>query len=295
MNSASGFRLKKIIRLAENALLDSPDNYKRNIKNIAGFIDLWLEGCWKQKLHDTFTIKGRSLNLSWIPFSKKQGTYFISFYVLVKSLFTINVIGQFFLLNAFLSDSFTPYDIFRTVPSKGSFRFPRVTLCDLEIRQLQNIQLFTIQCVLPVNLFNEKIFTFLWFWLIFVAVATCANILLWIYRSIFSKGQSKYVLHHLSPSKDIFISDDDKKMFKYFTTDYLRSDGFFILRMIAKNTTNMVLEDLLKELWHLYRERINKNFQEPGHCNTFNDILRENFSAPHILKSLVRKNHLRSP
>ncbi|XP_014770299.1 innexin unc-9 [Octopus bimaculoides] len=295
VNSMSGIRLKKIIALAQSSLLESPEKYKMNIRNIACFIDMWLEGCWKRKLHRVVTIKGRNLNVSWLPFSKKEGTYFISFYIFVKFLFTVNVIGQFFLLNAFLSDNFTPYDIFRTIPSKGSARFPRVTLCDLELRQLQNIHLYTLQCVLPVNLFNEKIFIFLWFWLIFVAVVTCANVVLWIYRAIFSKRQSKYVLHHLSPSKNILIKADGKKMFKHFTTDYLRNDGFFILRMIAKNTTNLVLEDLLKELWHLYNKRIDQNFQQPGNCNTFNDILRENLPAPHILKSLIYKRNIRSP
>jgi len=33
--------------------------------------------------------------------------------------------------------------------------------------------------VLPINLFNEKIFLLIWFWLVFVAVATFVNLLHW--------------------------------------------------------------------------------------------------------------------
>ena len=60
-----------------------------------------------------------------------------------------------------------------------SERFPRVTLCDFEIRQLDNVHDYTVQCVLPINLFNEKIFLLIWFWLVFVAVATFVSLLQW--------------------------------------------------------------------------------------------------------------------
>jgi len=61
-----------------------------------------------------------------------------------------------------------------------SDRFPRVTLCDVYVRQQGvNIQLHTVQCVLPINLFNEKIFLLIWYWLVLVAVATFVNILQW--------------------------------------------------------------------------------------------------------------------
>ena len=43
-------------------------------------------------------------------------------------------------------------------------------------------QTYTVLCVLPMNIFNERIFLFLWFWLIFVAIVTFISLLLWISR-----------------------------------------------------------------------------------------------------------------
>jgi hypothetical protein len=53
--------------------------------------------------------------------------------------------------------------------------FPRMILCNLSIRQIQHIQRWTVQCVLPVNQFNEQVYMFLWVWLLVVSVITCCS------------------------------------------------------------------------------------------------------------------------
>lgn len=56
----------------------------------------------------------------------------------------------------------------------------------------------TVQCVLPLNLFNEKIFLFLWFWFILVTVITCSNLLFWFWRSLFQRNRTFFVKKYLT-------------------------------------------------------------------------------------------------
>jgi hypothetical protein len=48
--------------------------------------------------------------------------------------------------------------------------FPRVTLCEIFIREIGTVHPYLIQCVLRINLFNEMIFILVWFWLVFLIV-----------------------------------------------------------------------------------------------------------------------------
>ena len=78
-----------------------------------------------------------------------------------------------------------------------SQRFPRVTLCDFHIRQNTNVHRYTFQCVLPINLFNEKIFIIVWFWFLFVALVTITSLLHWLAKSLYWPSQVAYIKRQL--------------------------------------------------------------------------------------------------
>uniref|UniRef100_A0A914R4X2 Innexin n=1 Tax=Parascaris equorum TaxID=6256 RepID=A0A914R4X2_PAREQ len=45
--------------------------------------------------------------------------------------------------------------------------FPRVTFCDMERYIIGQVEHDTFQCVLMLNVINEKLFLMLWYWIVF--------------------------------------------------------------------------------------------------------------------------------
>ena len=125
-----------------------------------------------------------------------------------------------------------------------------------------SFQDYTVQCVLPINLFNEKIFTFLWFWFVLVAIVTCASFLAWFWRTVFRRNRVTVVKKYLKIS-DNLQNPGDKKLCKRFADQYLRDDGIFLLRIIERNTNDILMTDLVNKMWEIYRNKpmIKKEFE----------------------------------
>ena len=135
-------------------------------------------------------------------------------------------------------------------------RFPRVTLCDFRVRRLANVQRYTVQCVLPINLFNEKIFLFVWFWMASVAALTTLSLCTWSVRVAFRVDRYHYVRHHLrlvGHLRDDSKTDAGGRQLRGFVDHYLQPDGVFVLRLIGHNTNGLTVTELLSSLWDNYR------------------------------------------
>jgi len=107
------------------------------------------------------------------------GNYLVVLFLISKVFYIGNVVAQLFLLNVVLATKYQTfgYEVLRDLIANRDWTeesyvaFPRVTLCDFKVRgqDMVNVHAYTVQCVLPINLYNESIYVFLWYWMVLVA------------------------------------------------------------------------------------------------------------------------------
>lgn len=196
----------------------------------------------------------------YLYIGKKYGNYVIAVYFFVKFLYFTNAIGQLFILNFFVGDNYTIYgvevlrNLFLGRDTGESPRFPRSTLCSFKVREFGgNTHRHTVQCVLPINLFNEKIYLFIWFWLVFVTIFTLMSILLWLWDFI-GHTRIQFIKKYIKMMpKYPYNRKSDRRSIQAFATDYLRQDGVFILRLIGKNVNEVILCEIILALYQIFK------------------------------------------
>merc|ERR1719400_1893092 len=110
-----------------------------------------------------------------------HGMYALRFFG-VEILNFIHVIGQIYFTDFFLGYEFTTYgtDVLAYTNEEAEDRpdpmkvvFPKVTKCTFhKYGPSGTVEKKDGLCVLPLNIINEKIYIFIWFWLVFLAVVT---------------------------------------------------------------------------------------------------------------------------
>jgi len=110
-------------------------------------------------------------------------SYYLAVLFIISKLFYIgNAVSQLYFLDRVLATKYHTFglDVARDMINNKDWTeqsyvaFPRVTLCDFKVRgqDMVNVHPYTVQCVLPINLYNESIYVFLWYWLVLVAAVS---------------------------------------------------------------------------------------------------------------------------
>lgn len=154
------------------------EGYK--VKNIIGSLNMYVLNKEHRgnQINDlaSYFLKTRGIHDNWA-----LGLIFGHF------LYLSNVVFQIFFTDMFLGYEFSTYGVNAAsfVGQQPEDRidpmskvFPRVTKCTLQkYGSSGSIQLHDSMCVLPINIINEKIYVFLWFWFVILAFMTAIDLI----------------------------------------------------------------------------------------------------------------------
>ncbi|OON23256.1 Innexin, partial [Opisthorchis viverrini] len=190
--------------------------------------------------------------------ARHQGNFLVRLYMFVKLLYSIiRVYSIIFTAYAFYMiwlpagngknlDTFhvSPFVILR--PENWHRVISKFTVF------LFSFPTYTLQCVLPINMFLEKIYIFLWLWFFVVGVVTLLSMIVWITRIGTSRCRFSWIRHQLLTIRQLNKSNQSCMQ---FVESHLGPDGVFVLRLISQNYGDLVAGDTVGELWTAYWQR----------------------------------------
>lgn len=179
---------------------------------------------------------------------KAQNFYAFRFFI-CEVLNFINVVGQIFFMDFFLDGEFSTYgsDVLKFTEMEPEERedpmarvFPKVTKCTFhKYGPSGSVQLFDGLCVLPLNIVNEKIYVFLWFWFIILSVLSGISL---IYRLAVIMGP-KLRLYLLRARAKLASQVDIERIAKK-----CQIGDWFVLYQLGKNIDPLIFKEVITEL-----------------------------------------------
>jgi hypothetical protein len=138
-----------------------------------------------------------------ICIGRKYGNYLYYFFLLVKVCYIVNILVQLYMMSVFLGSSWIThgFKVFFYLLHNGSWlhsrTFPIQTLCDYSAFQQGSLLHHQCQCVLPVNLYNDKIFAFLTLYLTALLFITILGLVIWIWRTLICQTGTAFIKEYL--------------------------------------------------------------------------------------------------
>ncbi|VDK30260.1 unnamed protein product [Dibothriocephalus latus] len=274
-----GTDLTAIITKAMDALkTTAPEKREEKIANVAERLELLLFA-HRDYRRGKMAALGRQVSdtCSLLLASKRLGTWTVLSYLCIKLLYLANAIGQLYLMKEFLgySESMTRFMVQLTTSLiqgsdwRESLYFPRVAFCSVKLRHLgQADNRFLGMCALAVNMLNEKIYIFLWYWTLLVAICTGVSIITWFLRLTIRRRKTKIIRKYLKLGPELEPSDcekdldadtldpDDPRTVDRFVKEFLRLDGVFIVHMLNLNAGDIVTGEVIRLLWKAWLSKV---------------------------------------
>ncbi|CAF2722459.1 unnamed protein product [Rotaria sp. Silwood2] len=258
---------------------------------------------FRHNINETHDNASTPLALPNISFRIRYHTYFlVTLYLLIKLLYIINIILQVLILNVILSTGTYGFFHFGFDTMKYVFRssirermselsyqhqqlFPFVTLCDFHIRELGQDHYYTIECILLINIFYEKVYFAMWIWFAVLFIISIISFIYSFYNYVPFFARYRFIdklIGFIPAEKQQKTSSDipmSQNLIKITTTDdrrendlsidanrgkdfvqWLQRDGVFLLHLLHSHSGEPLTIKCIKDLLDIW---INNYEQEP--------------------------------
>lgn len=187
--------------------------------------------------------------------TKTHGGYAARFF-LCEVLCFVNVIGQMYLTDKFLGNTFLDYGskVFEMTMGDPEGRsdpmnmvFPKVTKCTFhKYGASGTVTKHDGLCILALNIINEKIYCFLWFWFVAVAIFSAMAV---VYRFIIIAVPSLRVKVICARALHQVSAKDVEDILTCPTHSWLDQIGdYWIIYLLSKNLNPVAMKELIEEL-----------------------------------------------
>lgn len=196
------------------------------------------------------------------------GTYNTGLYLLTRLVTLGLIVGAFPALSFVLKDDFTlwGWTLFQrkvfnvdltgvsdvTEEEREFYFFPRETLCDFKVRQMQNVHSYTVQCVLPINMWTEKVFLVLWYWLVVLILVNLYNYQYSFRKLLLPSSRWAFVKKHLTIA-GVKVKLEQKAVGR-FICGFLSPDSVLDLRTLESTAGNHFVCEVVLRLFYDYKQ-----------------------------------------
>jgi len=187
--------------------------------------------------------------------TKSHAGYAIKFF-LCEVLALVNVVGQIYFTDKFLGNEFTTYgwDVLSVTAGNPEDRadpmnvvFPKVTKCTFhKYGPSGTITKHDGLCILALNIINEKIYVFLWFWFVSVAMISALALLYRVVIFLMPSIRVTVIMGRSLYQVEKRTVEDVLNCPRHSWVDKI--GDYFVMYLLSKNLPPIAMKELLEEL-----------------------------------------------
>ncbi|GFS48533.1 innexin inx2 [Nephila pilipes] len=173
---------------------------------------------------------------------------YLMWFTLLEIYNLLNVLGQIYLMDVFFGGEFTTYGIdvikFSNTDQENRIDpmikvFPRMTKCTFHrFGSSGDVQKHDALCILPINILNEKLYIFLWFWFVILA-AMSAGMLVFRFVTILWPAARTFMLKYkcgLLDKKDLHV-----------VMSHIKIGDWFLIYLLSKNVDSVYFKEIIHD------------------------------------------------